>query len=302
MIRTLTGANSSALTTAVQQYQAAFVAEYTDMGLERVDGQEVDVQRIHEALTSLPFLASRKLVVLRAPSGNKQFLEKYEALLEGVPDTTDVILYEPKLDKRLAYYKYLKKHTEFTEFAALDANGLARWLVDASEGSLSSTDARYLVERVGTDQQLLSNELEKLRLHSPKITRHTIDLLTDQTPQSTIFELLDAAFRGNHRRAAALYAEQRALKVEPQQILAMLAWQLHVLAIIKTAGNRSAEGIAKDAKLSPYVVKKSQGVAHNLSMREVTGLVSDLLSIDMQSKRTMLDLDDALQHFLLKLG
>src|SRR3546814_19438404 len=64
------------------------------------------------------------------------------------------------------------------------------------------------------------------------------DLLT---PQSTIFELLDAALSGNTRRALELYEEQRSMKVEPQQIIAMLAWQLHVLAVVKAAGERRSE-------------------------------------------------------------
>ncbi len=57
---------------------------------------------------SLPFLASKKLVVLRAPSANKQFVEQVETILASVSDTTDVIIIEPKLDKRSAYYKFLK--------------------------------------------------------------------------------------------------------------------------------------------------------------------------------------------------
>jgi len=113
--------------------------------------------------------------------------------------------------------------------------------------------------------------------YQPEITRQTIDLLTEAAPQSTIFELLDAAFAGNAQRAMALYAEQRALKVEPQQIMAMIAWQLHVLAVIKTAGQRSADEIAKDAKLNPYVVRKSQNIARKLTLPELKKLVHNAL-------------------------
>ncbi len=72
-----------------------------------------------------------------------------------------------------------------------------------------SKDAKYLVMRVGANQQTLSNELAKLLSYDKAITRQTIDLLTEQTPQSTIFELLDAAFAGNSKKAMELYAEQR---------------------------------------------------------------------------------------------
>jgi DNA polymerase III subunit delta len=305
MITTLNGENSFGLQRRARHIVDAFVAEHGDLALERLDGQEASVERIGEALRSLPFLSPKKLVVLREPGSNKQFAEQIEQLLQEVPDTTEVLIIEPKLDKRLSYYKFLKKHTQFEEFAQLDQNGLARWLVDAAKeqgGSLAANDARYMVERVGANQQLLAQELEKLLLFSATIKRQSIDLLTEATPQSTIFQLLEAAFAGKSKQALALYREQRALKVEPQQIIAMLAWQLHVLALLKTAGDRPVETIAKEAKLNPFVVRKSQGIARQLSMSELNRLVTDLLLIDRQMKSTSLDPDEALQHYLLQLA
>jgi DNA polymerase III subunit delta len=305
MIVTLTGQNSFGLGGELRRLVDAFTAEHGGLALERVDGQEADFARIHEALTALPFLSGRKMVVLREPGTNKQFAEKFEQLSGEIPETTDVILVEPKLDKRLVYYKFLKKHTDFREFPELDQHGLARWLADTAKkhgGSLSAADARYLVERAGANQQLLSNELEKLLLYDPNISRQTIDRLTDETPQSTIFQLLEAAFAGDRQRALRLYAQQRALKVEPSQIVAMLAWQLHVLAIIKTAGDRPADQIAQEAKINPFVIRKSQAIARGLSLAELKKLIKDLLKIDVATKRTSIDPDEALQHYLLQLS
>lgn len=305
MIITLTGENSFGLQAVLRQLVDDFVKEQGDLALERIDGEEASLEQISEALNSLPFLAAKKLVILRAPSANKQFTEQAEHILNDLPETNDVVLVEPKLDKRTAYYKFIKKQTDFREFPALDQSGLARWLTEAAkekQGSLSPSDARYLVERVGTDQQLLSNELEKLLLYDAKINRASIELLTEPTPQSTIFELLEAAFAGNHKKSAKLYEEQRALKVEPAQIIAMLAWQLHVLAVIKAAGDRTPDQIAKEAKLNPFVVRKSQNIARQLTLTELKKLISDLLKIDIAMKRTAIDTDEALRHYLLELA
>lgn len=302
---TLTGENSFALQDELRKLTGAFIAKHGDLALERLDGETADAARILEALHGLPFLADRKMVVLRALSTNKQLQEQTEQLFSEIPGTTDVILVEPKLDKRLAYYKFLKKNTDFRDFPELDQNGLARWLVDTAKdrgGSLGSGDARYLVERVGANQQLLSNELDKLLLNSSHITRQTIDLLTDSTPQSTIFQLLEAAFAGNARQALRLYSEQRTLNVEPVQIIAMLAWQLHVLAVIKTGGDRTADVIAREAKLNPFVVRKSQAIARSLTLAKLKELISELLKIDIRAKSTNIDPDEALQHYLLNLA
>jgi DNA polymerase III delta subunit len=90
--------------------------------------------------------------------------------------------------------------------------------------------------------------------------------------------------------------------VEPQAILAMIAWQLHVLALIKTAGDRSVDVIAKEAKLNPFVVRKSQGIAQRLSLSELKDLVRRTLTLDIRLKRQAIDADDALQQLLLSMA
>lgn len=305
MITTLTGENSFGWQRNLRQLVEKFVAEHGDLALERIDGEEANFARLQEAIYSLPFLSDKKMVVLRAPSKNKEFTEQAEQILTNIPNSTDVIIVEPKLDKRLSYYKYLKSKTDFNEFNELDQAGLTSWLISRAKeqgSTIGTSDARYLVERVGLNQQLLGNELDKLLLYSSKISRQTIDLLTDETPQSTIFQLLEAAFDGQSRRLLKLYKEQRALKVEPAQIIAMLTWQLHVMAIIKTAGQISIDDIARDAKLNPYVLRKSQSITLKLSLSDLKKLISDLLTIDTKSKRTAIDVDEALQHYLLGLA
>lgn len=305
VIITLTGENSFGLQGELRRLVVDFVAEHGDMALEQLEGDTADVARINEALQSVPFLSSKKLVVLRAPSLNKQFVEKVADILRDLGDATDVVIIEPKLDKRLAYYKFLKKSTDFRDFAAMDERALSRWLSEAATargGKLAMADANYLVERVGADQQLLANELDKLLLYQPEISHATIDLMTDKAFQSKIFDLLDAAFAGNKRRTMELYEEQRSLKVDPLQIIAMLAWQLHILALLVYAGNRSADAVAGEAKISPYTARKSQATARKLSKADIKRYVADLLDIDKRARREPIDLDAALQLYLLNVG
>jgi len=290
---------------ALQRLVDAFVQAHGDMGLERLDGEEVDYDRLQAAAQSLPFLAPRKLVVLRAPGANKDFMTHFEEFCAGVAETNDIILVEPKLDKRLSYYKQLKKLTDFQEFAPLDGAALQRYLSDyagSRGGSLGSTEARMLIDRVGTNQLILQHEVDKLLAYGSKVSRESIELLTERTPQSSIFELLDAAFAGNARRAMALYDEQRALKVEPQQILAMLIWQLHILAIVKAAGSRSPDAIAKEAKISPFTVRKTVGLARRISLGTLKGLITELREYDVRLKSEALSADEVVRYYLLQLA
>jgi DNA polymerase-3 subunit delta len=305
MISTLAGENEVLRTAELRWAVAAFEKEHGDMAVERLDGEEASYERMVEAVQSLPFLAARKLVVLRGPGANKEYTEKFAAFVEAVSDTNDVIIVEPKLDKRLTYYKQLKKLTAFKEFAVLDAGGLARFAVDYTKergGSILSGAARLLVERVGTNQLGLQQELDKLLVFDPKITEQSIESLTEKTPQSTIFELLDAAFAGDAKRTMRLYDEQRALKVESQQVIAMLAWQLYILAVVKTAKQRSVDDIAREAKLNPFVVRKTQGLVRHITLARLKELITGLREFDVRTKTEGILPDEAVRYYLLQLS
>jgi DNA polymerase-3 subunit delta len=215
------------------------------------------------------------------------------------------VIVEPKIDKRLSYFKLLKKIGDFKEFNELDGNGLTHWLVDQAKsrgGVMTISDANLLVDRIGINQQLLANELEKLLLYNPKINKESILLLTDKTPQSSIFDLLDAALNSKTELALELYIEQRQQKVEPAQIMALLAWQLHVLALIKTAGNRDTNDIASEAKINPYVVRKSTAIADKLSYDDLKKLISYVRELDHRLKSESIDPDEALTNLFIQMS
>ncbi len=301
---TITGGNDYARRAEMVRLVADFEREHGDMAIERLDGEDASADKMQGALQSLPFLSSRKLVVLREPGKQKAFAENIAAALKDIPVTTDVIIYEPKLDKRSSYYKTLKKDTEYREFGDLDGPALARWVVDAAKeqgGSMGSAAAKLLVDRVGFSQQLLKSEVDKLVAYDPMVSPEAVVLMTEPTPASTIFELLDAAFDGDKKRVFELYREQRALKVEPQAIIALLAWQLHILAVIKAGGKRTVDDIAKTAKLNPFVVRKNQSVVRRLGFEHIKNLIAELLALDIALKSSSIDADEALQLYLLKL-
>jgi DNA polymerase III subunit delta len=304
MVITLTGSNFYALKRRLDELVGGFVKEHGELALERIDAEEAEPRAVLDAVQSLPFLASRKMVLVRGAAANKEISGQIEQIIDSAGDTTDMVFYEPAIDKRGVYFKVLKSRTQLEEFNELDNRALAAWLVaDAKKqgGELSLADANYLVERVGTNQEQLASELEKLLIYDSKISRGNIDLLTQKTPQSKVFDLLDAAFGGDKRKALELYEEQRAQKVEPQAIIAMIGWQLKLLALAKTGGQRSAQQIAAQAGLSPWPVQKAQNLARKIDDNKLRQMVAEALEIDEKGKSTAIDLDEALKTYIVTL-
>ncbi len=304
MITTVTGTNAYLVRQELARLTGDFVGRYGDLGLERFECDSLDPASLPAILQSLPFLAEKRLVVLHNPTAQKAVVEQVEKLLADIPETTDLIIVEPTLDKRTSFYKALKKDTEFKSFDSLDERNLVKWLEASAKeqgGSISSADANYLVRQIGTNQSMLANELSKLVAYDPQITKQSIDLLTEPLPLSSVFDLLDAALAGNRKKIVALYKEQRQQKVEPHAILGMLAWQLHVLSLLKTSAGRDPQQIVSEGKVSPFVVRKSQGVAAALSFEDLKRWVHDARQLDMRLKSEPIDADDAMLYYLLTL-
>ncbi len=301
---TLSGENSFAIKNALKEQVNSMVKNHSELAVEQIDCAEVELDRLGPAFNNLNLLSTEKLLILRQPSQNPAIAAALPDLIDNKPDTTQVLIVEPNIDKRSSLYKYLKYSTDFKQMNDLDKSGLVDWLIDFSvshQAKISRLDAEYLVSRVGQNQERLANEIEKLAAFSPVIDRSTINQLTEVSLSSSIFELIEAAFSGNKSQALKLYEEQRQMQVEPNQIIAMIAWQLHIFLLIKVAPAKRPDDLAREAAIKPYVINKSWATAKRLAYPKLYGMVDQLLQIDILSKTKSINLDDHLCHFILSI-
>lgn len=293
------------LSQALESVLQAFVKEYGDLAVERVEVEEWELSKLLDVLSAQPFLSPKRLVIMKGLAANKSAGEAIIKLLEAVSGATDLVLVEHKIDKRSVLYKTLKKHTEYKEFAETDPHALPAWLrayAHEQGGVLSLADAQYLVQRIGTSQEALVSEVSKLLLYDGHVSRRAIDLLTDQAPLSSIFELIEAAFMGHTQKALQLYDDQRAQNVEALAIEALFVWQLHVVLLVKTAGSKSADTVAADANMSSYVTRKSATLAAMRSYDQLKQYTSRLAELEYTLKRRMVHPDEAMKNFIVSLS
>jgi DNA polymerase III subunit delta len=280
MIITLTGENTFAALQAERQLIEAFSSKHGATGVERVDGEALEASRLPDLLQGATLFAPVRLVIIKNISANKPIHEPLSDMLPRAADETTVVIADSNLDKRTKLYKLLKSKSNFQDFAPLDETKLAAWAQKKAQeygAELKRTDALYVVQRVGNDQWRLQNEIDKLSHFAPQITRESIDLLVEPSPEGTAFELLDAALAGKTAQVTTLLA---ALKTQedPYKLFGLLASQVHALAVVATAGMRSSDQIAKEAGIHPFVVRKTQATANRLGatrIRRITKLVAD---------------------------
>lgn len=305
MIGVVVGPNSFAAREYLNSEVADFKKTYGDFSVERIDAQDSEPEQIVRAVQETSFLAPEKLIVISNISAQKEITEEFEKFSEKISEGNKVLIYEPKPDKRSTFYKELKKQKDFREFSELDENGLRQWLsgIAAQENvKINPADVTYLINRVGNNQEKLKNEFEKLIRFNKNITRESIDILTDATPQSSVFNLLDVAFSADHKRTIMLYEDQRAQGVEPLNILSMIIWQIHNIALVNSAGDKSPDEISSASGMSPFVVKKSQLISNRLGRGRIESIIQKLSDIDLFFKTVTIDQDTAMKNLLVYLA
>ncbi len=306
-IITLTGDNTYEIRHALNKQINMHTTERDQLAIERIDATLLPADKVAAVVARLdsPSLFSgHRLVIIRDLSLNPDLSDQMIEILDVPPSITDVIIVDPHLDRRSKLYKALKNKTNFREFKVLKEYELISWIiktVDERSGKISRSDATFLADRSGLNQERVSQEIDKLLVLSPTITRPLIELLVEPSIDSTMFNLTDAAFAKQKAKALTIYDEQRRLGVQPIQIIGSISWQLHLLALVKSSGEKQSEEIADAAKLNPWSVNKAKQLVRGISQKELIKAVEKLLIIDDRSKSTAFNTDDALKHYLLSL-
>ena len=305
MIYVITGKNDFLRTESLKQKISDFSKKHGELSIEKISSDKADYKSIISAISSLPFLVDRKMIILEEPGQIKEFAEAIDEVFGLVSDNIDVLIYEPRIDKRSSYYKSLKKIKNFTEYSELRPNEISRWAeqyVKQNDGKISSANAFKIVDRVGSNQMLIKNEIDKLLLYGQEISTDTIEGMTDQIPRSTIFQLLDNSLRGNKRAVIEIYEQQKKLKVEAMQIMSLLIWQLHILAIIKTSQSTSINEIVSLTGLSPFSVENGLKLLRQINFAQLSSIIDRTLELDIKMKTVSINPDESLMVLLLTIN
>ena len=180
------------------------------------------------------------------------------------------------MDKRSKLYKAVKSKGHIVELGAQDENTLRKWvlgLVKKEGRQMQPSDAAYFLNKVGTDMENITKELEKLVcycLDKEVITREDIDAICVTQITSHIFEMVNAVANKDQRKALDLYYELLALKEPPMRILFLLIREyrilFHVKALLKQGYGR--QDIASKAGLHPFAAGRYMDQAKRFHLWE----------------------------------
>ena len=324
---------------AAQLIDCCDTGTFSDFNLHRMTNAH-SVQEIADAVEALPLMAERSCVaVADFDLAEKNATEKEQLLelIQAVPETTVLIFYYPTVsfsEKSPDYRKWVKaldrlgQVVSFPQKTAGELGGLLQRKAAQRDCRLSKENAARMISYLGTDLQLLQNEMEKLcaftlgrasQAGEPsgtgassggegmrlEITRSVIEELIPVPAEGTVFQLSTALLSGNAETAFQYLNRLLANREEPVAILAVLSMayvdRYRVLAATESGASYQAVMQYGDYKGKDFRLRKAQQNLRGVSRKQLGESLEILLRTDRRLKSSGGDPQILLEQMMLEL-
>src|SRR3989344_1210892 len=226
------------------------------LNLESLNGAELEIPDFERAVSTQPFLAKKRLVIIedlisknKGQKIQKEILESLDK--NGLKDTV-IIFWESGLDGKKVkkqrskisakrsnlLFNRLRKEKLAQEFNLLDEAGVYRFTAEEfgkRGGKIGRQALSLLVDLVGNDLWQMNSEIGKLLAFAKngEITVSDVENLVKTKLDEDIFKLTDALGQKNKSRALKLIADQLKSGTMPTELLSKITWQFKNLLLVK---------------------------------------------------------------------
>ena len=295
-----------------KQYKARFIKamlpEGDTMNYACYEGKNTDIREVIDLAETLPFFAERRLIVFEDTGFFKSSGGDLADYIGEMPDTTYFIFIENEVDKRSKLYKAVKAKGYIAELGIQDESTLRRWIqgLAAKEGrQMEPADITYFLNKVGTDMENITKELEKLFCYAidrDKLTGEDIDAVCTTQITNHIFEMVNAVAAKQQRRALDLYYDLLALKEPPMRILFLLIREYRMLFQVKALMQQGCtkKEIAARAGIHPFAAGRYMEQAKKFRLEELRDVMEEGADTEERVKTGFLADSLAVELFLVK--
>jgi DNA polymerase-3 subunit delta len=300
-------------------------ANIAEMNTTRLDGRSFSLSQLKDAVATVPFLASKRLVILSHPTcclKDKTDQEEFINYLSTEKPTSKLVLVEydfltserDRKDGRLNWLErwatspdqskrvYLRHHPQ-------PSGGLmVKWIQDHVKtmgGQITPQAAISLANQIGNDTRLVTQEITKLLTYvnfTRPVDTDDVEQLTPFTAKIGDFELVNALRDKDQRKAQALL-HRSLLEDDPLRIFQSIVYQIRVLIIAREILDEQGtiNDFPKSLKISFYPAKLALESATRYTREFLETIYHRLLDLDEAIKTGRMDADLAIELLVIEL-
>lgn len=316
------GDDDMSLGDAVAQIRASMGdGPNAEMNISEYDGEVTDVAKIINDVKSFPFLADKRLVIvkgfvtasMKTASGKKQLDRLMEAIPELPSHARLVLVERDNLKSNLKIVKLAQSDGYLRQFTA--PKDTTQWIIkrakDEYGAEIDSRAAVALASVTGADLRRADNELVKLVSYvndERAITEEDVALLTPYVAEANVFDMVDALATGNGKVALSLM--NQVLDQDPSdpgfRLFALITRQFRLLLLtrehINNGGSPDKNTLAKVLGIHPYPASKLAVQSRRFDVPQLDSIYRRVQQYDVDMKTGRIKPRLALELLVASLG
>lgn len=310
MLHILFGHDTYTRQEALEEIKASLGGDETLLAnTTHLAGEQLTATDLANACQTAPFLAPARLVVVSGlltrfeprrgvASRDSAPWQPFRDTARTLPPCTTLVLMdgplasqEPRNAGHNPLLEALSAYATVAHFPPLRGAALGSWLrkrVAQLEGGISPRAVRLLMELVGDNLWIMSNELEKLLAYAGDrvVEEEDVKALVSAAREANIFAMIDSILQGRSRQALTTLHRLLDEGDPPPHLLAMITRQLRLMVM---AWGLKDQGLSQDEMrqklgIAPYALRQMLELLPYYSMERLKGAYARLLETDLAIK------------------
>ncbi len=276
-----------------------------------LESQQLTVDELKTVCESLPFLAERRLVIVKGllgrfePKGRPSRQKKTSkttnqqdgdkslgAYLSTIPESTVLVLVDGVIKSNNPLFRMLSGKAVVKSFPLFRDAKLRQWIqarVTGEGTSISPQAVELLTRLVGSNLWVMASEIDKLVLFAAgrRIEEEDVRQVVSYAQQDSVFVMVDAIIEFRAQAAERLLQQLLQRGASPAYLLAMLSRQIRMILRAKDLRNHGTSETEIRNKLGltlDFVARKTLEQADRYSLARLKQVYRQLLEADLSIK------------------
>lgn len=287
-----------------------------DINIVHYDLENTKIEDIIEDLSSVSLFGEKKLIIVDnayifTGTTNKKLLEQNTDILEKFLKNNscdNIVIFnilKEKLDERKKIVKIIKEKGIVKDFNTF--SNINKYVLDMfGKYKINNENINFLVNRVGNNLEVLSQEINKIKIYKDNdfnITKEDIINLTTKNIDTNFFNLIENIVARNKNKAMESYYEIIKDGEEPIKIIVVLANKFRLIYQAKNLYKKgySEKDISNMLGSNYYAIKKCLESSRNYDDNFLLKCLMKLANLDIDIKSGKIDKNIGLELFIMEI-